>query len=482
MGRLSWALLLVSCAHAPVMTDRGPVLGSVQSGVQIFKGIPYAAAPVGALRWKAPVPPPAWADVRDATRPGPACMQPTKERVVSEDCLSLNVWAPEHARALPVMVWIHGGGFFENAASDLLWDGAKLAATAGVVVVNMNYRLGALGFLAERHLGAASAGLLDQQAALKWVQANIERFGGDPSNVTLFGGSAGAWSTCSQMAMPSSRGLFHKAIMESGACSDTLYFDRETALAQGDQFAKALGCDSLECLQNVPAQKVVDALPMKRSMLLPPGVYWGPVVDGEVLPEMPIKAITSKKTPDLPLLIGWARDEGVIHTAGLQDVTDDEIAGFIREHFGERAAIEMPPRFPAATRHLALDDVVTEGVFVCGARRIANAFVDRGLPVFAFELTHGLDDEAAHHWGPTHSVEMFFVFGNEDRVVFTEREKAFSSKVMTLWGRFAQEGTPGGGWPRWSRADERYLELDLEPVARAHPRPGRCDAWDAVER
>ena len=254
-------LVLVACASAPkpppvdprvVPTDRGVVVGHDRAGVTEFLGIPFATAE----RWRAPEPAAAW-DRRDASKRGPACAQLDTGgfvRAQSEDCLSLNVWSPAGAHK-PVLVWIHGGAFYQGSGGDDLYDGARLAQRTGAIVVTFNYRVGPLGFLAYRGIGAASFGLLDQRAALEWVQHNIAAFGGDPAHVTIFGESAGAWSVCAQLASPKARGLFSGAIMESGACSDALYFDAETAFAQGDAFAAALGCKTAECLRKTPEDR-----------------------------------------------------------------------------------------------------------------------------------------------------------------------------------------------------------------------------------
>lgn len=220
------------------------VVGREQDGVREFLGIPFAAPPVGALRWRAPQSVAPWSIPRDATRRARACTQLKRGGVGAEsgeDCLTLNVWTPVGAgQRLPVLVWIHGGAFVNGSGADPLYDGALLAARAHAVVVTVNYRLGPLGFMSHRQLAdeagravSPSLGILDQRAALQWVRRNVVAFGGDPDSVTLFGQSAGAFSVCTHLASPGSRGLFARAIMESGACADMLYFDGETAAAQG---------------------------------------------------------------------------------------------------------------------------------------------------------------------------------------------------------------------------------------------------------
>jgi para-nitrobenzyl esterase len=267
-----------------VQTDRGPLAGKLVEGrVQAFLGIPYAAPPTGAMRWRPPADVKPWSAPRDATRVGAACPQldvPDYARA-DEDCLTLNVWAPAGGAAnKPVLVWIPGGAFVEGSGGYRLYDGARLAAREDAVVVTMNYRVGPLGFLANRDLAreqgrdaSPSFGILDQRAALQWVQRNARIFGGDPARVTVFGESAGAWSVCVHLAMPASGGLFARAIMESGACADPLYFSPPEAEAQGDMLADALGCRDLACLRSRDVAAVLRALPIKRHFLLSPGVW-----------------------------------------------------------------------------------------------------------------------------------------------------------------------------------------------------------------
>lgn len=291
-------------ARLTVETDRGPLAGTiVDGGVRAFLGIPYAAPPTGARRWRPPAPVDAWNTPRAATRVGPACPQPDVPgyATADEDCLTLNVWvAPAGSPRKPVLVWIPGGAFVEGSGGYLLYDGGRLAAREDAIVVTMNYRVGALGFLAHpdlaRELGrpaSPSYGLLDQRAALQWVQRNAAAFGGDPTNVTVFGQSAGAFSVCAHLAMPGSRGLFARAIMQSGSCADTLYVGPREAEEQGARLLAALGCRDLACLRGKDATTLIRALPLKRGFVLPPGNSWGPVVDGTELPELPLAALRS---------------------------------------------------------------------------------------------------------------------------------------------------------------------------------------------
>jgi para-nitrobenzyl esterase len=480
-----------------VETDRGPIAGQARGGVREFLGIPFAAPPVGALRFRPPAPAAAWTAPRAATHRGPACVQPDTgfPRETSEDCLTLNVWAPAAAAKEPVLVWIHGGAFFQGSGGDDLYDGARLAERSGAIVVTLNYRVGALGFLAHRALAreagratAASVGLLDQRAALAWVQRNIGAFGGDPDNVTIFGESAGAWSVCTHLAAPGSRGLFARAIMQSGACSDALYFGAAEAEAQGDALAAAVGCGGpsvLDCLRSRSADAIATALPMRRGTLLVPGVWWGPIVDGVELPAQPLAAMRAGAFARVPLLIGWNRDEGILHTVSFESVSDAEVAGFVGPIFGAAAVAPVAERYAGTTPKQALTDLVTDGIFACNARRVARLLSAQGVPVFLYELTHALDDPIAHDLGATHSVELFFVFGNDSLGVgLSERERPLSHRVMDAWARFARSGDPGDPtlrWPRYSLATDAHLELDLQPKVGAHLKQEACDFWDRLD-
>ena len=396
-----------------IATDRGVVIGRARAGVREFLGIPYATAP----RWHAPAVVAPWPAPRDATRRGPACPQPHRSDT-AEECLNLNVWVPDGEK-LPVLVWIHGGAFYRGSGGDDIFDGARLARRAHVIVVTINYRLGALGFLSQRALAKEqgkdvlpAVGLLDQRAALQWVQRNIAAFGGDPANVTLDGESAGAWSECAQLVMPGSRGLFARVIIQSGACSDALYFSQDAANAQGDELATKVSCtgsDVAACLRGKSADELVGALPFRRGLLLLPGVWWGPIVDGLELPRLPLTAIRDGEFARVPLIIGTARDEGALHTAMYDAVSTDEFAWFVRTTFGEAAVAPVVGRY-TETPKAALSRVVTEGIFRCNSRRVARLVAARGVPVYLYEWAHTLaGPPLAHALGPTHGVDQIFL-------------------------------------------------------------------------
>ena len=356
-------------ASAQVKTAGGELKGSTSADgrLHIYKGIPYGAAPIGDLRWKAPKPAPPWKDVRDATEFGPQCMQGsifgdiTFPRPASEDCLNLNVWTPATTASdrLPVMVWIHGGGFQAGAGPEPRHDGEALARK-GVVVVTLNYRLGVFGFLAHPELASESGrnaagnyGMLDQVAALAWVRENIAAFGGDPRNVTIFGESAGSFAVSALMASPLATGLFHKAIGESGAyfsgASGTLGLQSVAATGQqGVKFAAAVGAESLAALRARPAEEILQA-----ALKFQP--WFTPNIDGYFLPVDVYAIYAAGKQAHVPLLAGWNADESPGRCRAREAEADG--ADVHRVHRGSVLAIRLTrssrPTPPRLTRRLS---------------------------------------------------------------------------------------------------------------------------------
>jgi len=469
-----------------VRTERGVVVGSAHDGVREFLGIPYATAP----RWRPPGEVTAWSAPRAASRYGLACPQVEEgyHRDTGEECLNLNVWVPPGDH-LPVMLWIHGGGFIGGAGSDDVYVGANLARRAHAIVVTINYRLGPLGFGSQRALAAEqgvdvlpAVGLLDQRAAMRWVQRNIAAFGGDPAQVTIFGESAGGWSVCAHLAMPGSRGLFARAIIMSGACADALVFTPEMANAQGDRLAAALGCtggDVAACMRRKSAAEIVAALPYRRGMLLEPGVWWGPVVDGRELPKVPLAAIRAGEFARVPLVIGTARDEGTLHTSFFEQVKPEELAWFVGDVFGDGAVAPVVERYRRDTPKQSLSEVVNDGIFQCNARRAARLVAARGVPVYLYQWVHALDGPPfAHALGPTHGVDLFFLFGiTAEGVGPGAREQPLVDLIQDRWGMFARGADP---WPRYDRMTESYFVLDLRPSVAAHLKSEVCDFWDSL--
>jgi para-nitrobenzyl esterase len=483
-------------AAAQVKTAAGVVRGSsVGDGrVGVFKGIPYAAPPVGELRWQPPRPAAPWQEVRDGTRFGPRCLQ---GRIfddivftdLSEDCLTLNIWTPMRAATerLPVMVWIHGGGFQAGAGAEPRHDGEAFARK-GVVLVTFNYRLGVFGFLAHpdltresSHKASGNYGLLDQVAALRWVQENIAAFGGDPKNVTIFGESAGSFAVSALMASPLAQGLFHKAIGESGAYfmtgGRTLTLDSlATTEQRGTKFAATLGADSLAALRAKSGDDVLQA-----ALKFQP--WFAPNVDGYFLPE-DVRTIYSNGTQSrVPLLAGWNADEsraGVV--LGRQKPTAGSFTQDLRTRFGDRAE-DFLKVYPAGTDADALESAASlaSDLFIgygtwkwievhtqTARAPVYRYSFDRKIPVAPDAKVNGTS-ATSRDIGARHAGEIEYVFGALElslpKVPWDAADRTLSDAMTSYWANFARTGDPNGaGLPTWPRYDQskRVLHLDVQ--------------------
>ena len=477
-----------------VTIQAGVLEGKEQGSVRAFLGIPYAAAPVGELRWKPPLPAAGWDGVRMAREFGPRPMQPTvyKDMVFrdpgcSEDCLSLNVWTPsKNAKAkLPVMVWIFGGGFLAGGTSEQRQDGVHLAER-GVVVVTMNYRLGVFGFFAHpeliresSHHAAGNYGLMDQLAALQWVHDNIASFGGDPANVTLFGESAGSFSVSAQMASPLAKGLFQKAIGESGGAFFSGGLPQEPAGAYAAKLAESVGkrtgARTLAELRAMPAQALLDAV--SRPSGSGNGLRFSLDVDGYFLPEAVSALFAEGKQNDVPLLAGWNRDEGGLPSANGADAIERmrKTAG---DEFGKEAG-EFLRLYPSATEQ----EAPRSAADFAGDRFIAFstwAWIDSqartgGQPVFRYHFDRAPPNNFyGKKTGAYHSADILYVFGSFDaqpQVSWTPVDREVSALMQSYWTNFARTADPNGpglpGWPAYS--DEggwRVMHLDSPAAAR----------------
>ncbi|MFO0749334.1 MAG: carboxylesterase family protein [Myxococcota bacterium] len=498
-----------------VVTDRGAVRGTIVDGVAAFLGVPYAAPPVGPLRWRPPEEVACWDGVRAATDWASACIQKDFELgqadaavVGSEDCLYLNVWAPTAAapasRGRPVMVFIHGGGNVSGAAATTtfnlkLYDGHDLAAKEDVVVVTLDYRLGPFGFLAlpalsaesERHV-SGNQGLLDQIAALAWVQRNIAAFGGDPDRVLLFGESAGAVDTLALLVSPLAAHLFGRALMQSGGVQAKPLAARE---AEGTAYLDAVGCgdaaDALACLDGLALDALVAPVTNPFSGGIAGGGGFGPSIDGWVLPEAPLDAIAAGHHNHVPFLIGANADETMI-TVPEGSVTPAKVTAALSA-FGEPYASQLlalyPPGTTPAEARASWVRATTDGQFVCGARRIARAVrAAQSEPVWRYFFSHTAAPNAGGKNGSFHGLELFYVFGAVERLfggaVARPSDEALSAAMMGYWARFAAGGDPNGAgavaWPAYVGASDDTLELADPPVARAGVRTDACDVWDAL--
>jgi para-nitrobenzyl esterase len=459
-----------------VTTDDGAVRGTTAGTVAEFLGIPYAAPPTGNLRWRPPAPLAGWRGVRDATQFGPGCPQVLTGNpflppgTISEDCLNLNVYTPAARPGpnRPVLVWIHGGGLVQDGGRN--YDGTKLAAD-GAVVVTINYRLGALGFLAHpalaSHGAAGNYGLMDQQAALRWVQRNIARFGGDPHNVTIAGQSAGGLSVLAQMVSPGARGLFQRAIVQSG----TFALNQRplaTAEAAGETFATAVGCpdQSAACLRSVPVSDLVAKF----------GVEIPGVVDGSVLTQPIGTALANGQFARVPVINGITHDEELLFVAGLgitvSQGTNIPLAGDptdpanyqanIAQALGVSAAraAAIANEYPLSAYPnpvVAFSLLVSDASFACPALQVDRQTAARGVPAYAYQFN---DDNApvsflGRSLGlATHGAELPYLFDLPNTpVMLTPEQQALAASMRTDWARFAGTGNPSSRalpWPSFN--------------------------------
>jgi para-nitrobenzyl esterase len=470
-------------------TAEGPLAGRVLgSGIERFDHVPYAAAPLGTLRWRAPQAPAVRAALRDARTLGPGCPQPPPQGAFgaapatqSEDCLQLYVWRPAAPGPHPVMVWIHGGGLTQGSAvqqlgGNLSYDGERYAQ-AGVVYVAINYRLGSLGYLAQRDFvgeapdqpQAGNYGLLDQVAALRWVRANIAQFGGDPERITIFGESAGGVSTCALLTAPAAQGLFERVVVQSGNC---LWNPPSLALAleQGDRVTTATGCagapDRRACLRALTPEALLAAVPP----VIDPGnssdgESFGLVVDGFVLPEAPGRAIAAGRAAPVPLMIGVNDDETTTLVPAL--TLPATVAGYeaaIRARF-PGIADQVLQRYPAAayaTPQRAYQDLLDDVRFACAARRAAADHAARGNAVYHYALTEILPDPGFAALESFHGLDIVLLWGPRAQAQASER--ALAERMLRSWVDFAFGREPGSSdavaWPRY-RVDARTsLELN----------------------
>jgi para-nitrobenzyl esterase len=492
---LSLPLALFAAASGPqAKTASGVIEGKSDGPVNVFLGIPYAAPPVGELRWKPPAPAAKWTDVRKTTDFGSHCLQGNvfgdmkfRDAGGSEDCLTLNVWVPAKpvSAKLPVMVWIYGGGFVAGTTSEARQDGTNLAQQ-GVIVVSMNYRLGIFGFFVHpelvkesEHKAAGNYGLLDQTAALQWVHDNIAAFGGDPGNVTIFGESAGSFSVSAQMASPLAKGLFQKAIGESGGAfySGGLSFQPRSVREEKDAKAASekLGVSKLSELRAVPADKILEIFGKPG----PEGFRFGPDVDGYFLPVSVPAIFAAGKQNDVALIAGWNHDEGSFEVVGNpQKPTAENMKAGAQKEFGEKAdqflklyPTDTPEHVLRSAQDYAGDKFIA---FSTWAWLEAATKADK-QPVYRYRFDLGPPaDPKAPQMGAYHSAEIEYVFGQLDSkagVKWSPETRALSAQMQKYWANFAKNGDPNGPglpkWPVYSSADGwPVMYLDATSAAR----------------
>jgi para-nitrobenzyl esterase len=491
-----------------VPTDKGFIRGVESEDTRMFLGVPYAAPPVGQLRWRPPQPAAPWPGIRNTVWPNSTCAQfgaiVTGEPTTStaEDCLYLNVYAPPTLprRPLPVLVWIHGGAFTGGAGS--VYDGAPLAARENVIVVTINYRLGPFGFLALPSLDAESGfsgdyGLLDQQAALRWVQRNIAAFGGNRHDVTIFGESAGGASVCANMASPGAAGLFQRAIAESGCF--LLGQTKQAAEQTGATLAAKLGCTNPAtappCLRGKPVQDLLNAAG---------GVLggWGLVSDTPALPLPTATAFQTGRYAHVPLIQGTNHDEGRFFAGFEYDylgkpITAAEYPQILTAEFGASAAAGIQTTYALSaypSPDLAYAAVFTDSNFSCPAFQADRAAWRSGVYGYEFADENAPNDFNVKFSFPlaaAHSTELQYVFGMVPTLhilpPFTAAQSALSAQMMGYWARFAATGDPNGGgapyWPRFDPARQRIQELVPAAIA---PQSGfaaehHCAFWTTIQ-
>lgn len=465
-----------------VTTESGAISGVRENGLRVYKGIPFAAPPVGELRWRPPVRVAPWSGTRKADAFAPACMQAgvsmpgERQPAVSEDCLYLNIWTPaDHARKrLPVIVWIYGGGWINGSASMLLYEGDRLARK-GVIVVTIAYRVGPLGFLAlpeltreSPHHTSGNYGLMDQIAALEWVQRNIAAFGGDPQCVTIAGQSAGSMSVSILMASPLAKGLFQRAIGESGGLFEPLQLAPKYRLAEaereGQRYEASLGAGTLKDLRRMPANLFTGNA----------GGIVHPVIDSYVLPLSPYDAFAAGKQNDVPLLVGSNADEA----RSLVDVSEVTAANFgrgIEQSYGQLpapllAAYAHTTDAEARQARLGLERDLRFGWDMWAWARLQADSGRNSVYYYSFRQQPPFPAGSVYEgWGASHYAELWYVFDhlNQEPWKWTAGDRKLAEEMSSYWVNFAKSGDPNGpGLPRWpafSNTDSKVLSLG-DPV------------------
>ena len=506
-----------------VSLSAGNVQGSDLGASCEFLGIPYAASTAGNNRWKPPQPPAPWGPAPlNATTPPNACpamaVVGPPNLMGNENCLMLNLWVtdPLPAQPAPVLVWLHTGGFIGASANFPGTDGQKLAERTGMIVVAPNYRLGAFGFLyhpalaAESLDGAASNyGLLDQRAALRWVQQNIAQFGGDPNSVILAGTSAGGQSVGLHLVSPGSEGLFHRAIVQS-AYPTTRWMSAGEATNIGNAFATALGCTDpsqvLTCLRSKSRDAVLTALPQGvQQVVEPPGrVFWEPIVDGVVIPDQPRALFEQGRFAAVPTILGFNRDEGwgnfVTRSFG-SSVTLAQYETWVSNEFGSLAQsvldlypADVDPATNTPSPIEALARITGDAQFVCEARRLARLLERTGTPTYLYSYEYEIDTLSLDH--VIHGVESNILFGNNyaapvfANYLLNSADLLLHADMAGYWSRFAATGNPNIDdvsvvhWPAFKhptglgRGADKYIVFDSAVRESLRPRERQCDFFE----
>ena len=507
---LSLGAMLVA---APVSAQSGPVVdapsgavrGTTDGDIQAFKGIPYAVPPVGAMRWRPPAPMQRWKGVREATAFGPACVQPQGKSAsvyspaaplpVSEDCLTLNIWAPKNAKNAPVFFWIHGGALVSGSSREATYDGRRMAER-GIIVVSINYRLGVLGWLAHPGLTAESPqhvsgnyGLLDQIAALGWVKHNIAAFGGDAKNVTIAGESAGALSVMYLLESPLARGLYSKAVAESGYMISMpelkkAVYGAPSGEAAGQMLGGALQAPDIAALRVIDAQTITDS-----AAKLGYGP-WG-TVDGLVLPQQMVEAFDQGKQAPVPLLAGFNQGEirSLMMLAPKPPATAADYEATIRDRYGDLADAFLK-LYPAADYKESIIATTRDGLYGWTAERMVRKQTGLGQRAYLYMFDHGYPAMEAAGLHAFHASELPYVFGTIDtlgpnwpKIPATPEEQALSDAMLDYWTSFARNGNPvaakAPAWPAYGTAGN-YMHFTAKPEPSKDLMPGMFALNEAV--
>lgn len=495
MIRLQLALMLAALVAGPaaagpvIDAPGGTVRGTEERGVRVFRGIPFAQPPVGERRWRTPAELPRWEGAREATRFGPACVQPKpraasiyawKLPAMSEDCLSLNIWAPQAVDRAPVFVWIHGGALTTGSASEPIYDGTALAKR-GLVVVSINYRLGVLGWLAHPALSAEAPdgvsgnyGLLDQVAALAWVRRNISAFGGDPANVTIAGESAGALSVMALMTAPPAHGLFHKAIAQSAyMVSAPALSERQNGMVpaeeQGSDLAAKLGAADLAALRAMDAETIVE----KAA-----GTGYFPfiTIDGKTLPRQLVDTFDRNAQAPVPILAGFNSGEIRSLRFLLPKPPANEAAyeAAIRTGYGDLADAFLA-RYPAKAIEESMLAATRDAMYGWTAERLVSNQAALGQPAYFYLFDHGYPATQEWNLHAFHAAELPYIFDTAGKtpplwpkIPSNLAERRLTDAMGDYWASFAATGKPRAkGWPDWRPYSENRSFLHFADVPRA---------------
>jgi para-nitrobenzyl esterase len=468
-----------SAAAAQVQVAGGALAGETRGDVVAYRGIPYGAAPTGARRWAPPTPPDRWSGTRAATAFGARCIQFRQDTAgalapdsvgESEDCLFVNVYAPAHAaRPLPVLVWIHGGGYVQGSGSGRFYDGTALARE-GIVVVTLNYRLGPLGFFAHPRLpGPSNFGLLDQIAALRWVRSNIGAFGGDPGQVTVAGESAGGGSVLNLVVSPAANGLFARAIVESGGGGGgrTLAWAKASGQRMGDCITHGAH-DPVAALRTIPAEALRDSV---RRCADESNYDPGPIIDGTVVLDTPLARFAARRDQNVPMLIGTNSDEGSL--LGRENPWLDTLG----RRLGDAEVARLDSLYAPASTLRMLHFVWGDLGFAVPARSIARARAAAGHPTWVYAYTYRRERQRVRTIGAPHGSEIPMVFRLFEEpgfeAMFSPADSSVGARVSAYWVSFIRTGDPG--WPVYRQPSDTVMEFSDSARAVAQYRAAQLD-------